>query len=212
MERDGIHYRPDSADLRAISDTRRMSVRPGWVEPGDVCLDLGAHIGAFTIRALAAGAARVVAVEPMPSNLEMFRINVGDDPRVKLLAGAVTSGLIGQEQLYLAKESETDSHTMVKTRGRDSITVDTYNLAELCEQELPTFVKIDTEGAEYDMDIPGALPGSVQRLFVEWHFKRKWHRERAQQICQQLFDQDFQVAWESKWTPGAWWVEGMYTR
>jgi hypothetical protein len=148
----------------------------------------------------------------MPSNLEMFGLNVGPDSRVELLAGAVTTGLIGRERLYLAKEIETDSHTMLAVRGRSYIDVETYNFAELCERVYPMFVKIDVEGAEYDMEIPASLTPSVQRLFIEWHFKRSGHQQRARALRDELLSQGFSVSWESRWADNVWWVEGMYTR
>lgn len=219
-QRDGVWYRPHPADdanrpggdLRAIRDVNRMFARSGSVEPGDVCLDLGAHIGVFTVRALAAGASHVVAVEPMPANLELFHLNVGEDPRVTLLSGSVTSGLIGRERLYLASETETDPHIMTAVKGRSWIDVDTYSLAELCEEYYPTFVKVDVEGSEYDLDIPAALTPSVQRLFIEWHFRKKGRREQAWDIRQELLDQGFRVCWESNWKGGVWWTEGVYVR
>jgi predicted RNA methylase len=97
IQKDGIWYRDCRGDRLAVRDTAAM-FRKGAVVPGDVCLDLGAHIGAFTVRALAAGAVRVVAVEPMPGNLELFALNVGEDPQVVLLPGAVTEDMIGRAQ------------------------------------------------------------------------------------------------------------------
>jgi FkbM family methyltransferase len=45
------------------------------VQPGDVVIDVGAHIGAFARDALRRGAARVVLVEPDPLNQECLRRN-----------------------------------------------------------------------------------------------------------------------------------------
>ena len=43
------------------------------VRPGDIVLDAGANVGVFTRKALRAGAARVIAIEPGPENLECLR-------------------------------------------------------------------------------------------------------------------------------------------
>jgi hypothetical protein len=45
------------------------------VQPGDVVLDCGAHIGLFTRRALELGASVVVAVEISPRNIECLKRN-----------------------------------------------------------------------------------------------------------------------------------------
>lgn len=57
----------------------------GSVHPGDVVLDCGSNIGAFARRALAAGAARVIAIEPAPENLACLRRN---------LAGGIADGRV----------------------------------------------------------------------------------------------------------------------
>ena len=51
------------------------------IRPGDTVLDCGAHVGTFTLSALGAGAARVVAIEPAPDNLESLRRNLADHVR-----------------------------------------------------------------------------------------------------------------------------------
>ncbi len=45
------------------------------VKPGDVVIDCGANVGVFVAKALSLGAAKVVAVEPQPRNLECLRRN-----------------------------------------------------------------------------------------------------------------------------------------
>ena len=55
------------------------------VQPGDIVLDCGAHIGIYAKYALAAGADLVVAIEPSPRNVECLRRNLADE----LAAGRV---------------------------------------------------------------------------------------------------------------------------
>lgn len=45
------------------------------VQPGDVVLDCGAHVGVYTRKALDSGARLVVAIEPAASNVECLRRN-----------------------------------------------------------------------------------------------------------------------------------------
>ncbi len=49
------------------------------VQPGDIALDAGAHVGIWTREALARGASVVVAIEPAPANLECIRRNLKDE-------------------------------------------------------------------------------------------------------------------------------------
>jgi hypothetical protein len=51
------------------------SVPEVHIQTGDVVLDCGANIGVFTRQALNKGAAKVIAIEPAPENLECLRRN-----------------------------------------------------------------------------------------------------------------------------------------
>jgi FkbM family methyltransferase len=46
------------------------------VRPGDVVLDVGANVGLYTREALRAGAAKVIAIEPVPAVVECLRRNL----------------------------------------------------------------------------------------------------------------------------------------
>ncbi|MEO7650768.1 MAG: FkbM family methyltransferase, partial [Bryobacteraceae bacterium] len=61
------------------------------VQPGDVVLDCGAHVGVFTDLALRRGASRVVAIEPDPMNLECLRRNFAPE----IAAGRVILAPLG---------------------------------------------------------------------------------------------------------------------
>src|SRR5262249_14195596 len=49
------------------------------IHRGDIVLDCGANIGAFTSEAVDEGAALVVAIEPSPNNVESLRRNFAEE-------------------------------------------------------------------------------------------------------------------------------------
>ena len=49
------------------------------VQPGEIVLDGGAHVGIYVREALGRGAALVVAIEPAPANVECLRRNLVDE-------------------------------------------------------------------------------------------------------------------------------------
>ena len=55
------------------------------LRPGDIVLDCGARQGVFVRQALMAGASRVIAIEPVPENVERLRRNF----RYEIKSGAV---------------------------------------------------------------------------------------------------------------------------
>lgn len=215
VQKDGFWIRPDTSDTVSVSDTRKMFKKEASVEPLDVVLDLGAHIGTFTGRALAAGATRVRAVEPAPDNAALFRLNV-TDPRAELWEGVASLSETGLETIYLVdldKNKGTDSHSMIVKRGRLPHVTQAWSLAELCAGLDPTFIKIDIEGGEYGLDIVDSMPGSADRLFIEYHFKNSTNRPQALALRAAIMGElGFQLVWGSNWTEKAWWVEEMYRR
>lgn len=131
---------------------------------GDVVVDCGAHISVFTWKALEAGAAKVIAVEPDPANLECLRRNFqeGDCGRVR---GAGRRGRVeqaGKMTLNLGNGSNTGVNSMVEKESDKSIAVPVTTLDQLVKDlglAKVNFIKMDIEGAERE-----ALAGALETL------------------------------------------------
>ncbi len=137
------------------------------VQPGDVVLDCGAHIGFFTRVALRAGAALVVAIEPEAANVAAFRRNFEKELRsgtVKLVPKGVWN-TTGKLALNLSGNSN-DSHTVLeRTDAAGKETIEVVDIDRLAgELRLPKidFIKMDIEGAELK-----ALQGG-RRSIAKW--------------------------------------------
>ncbi|MCC6539618.1 MAG: FkbM family methyltransferase [Bryobacterales bacterium] len=134
------------------------------VRKGDVVVDCGAHIGVFTWKALEAGAAKVVAVEPDPANLECLRRNFKKeiaDGRV-VLAGVGVWSKPGKMTLNLGNGGNTGVNSMVEKESEKSIEVPVTTLDQLVKDlglGKVNFVKMDIEGAERE-----ALVGAMETL------------------------------------------------
>jgi FkbM family methyltransferase len=131
-----------------------------FIQPGDLCFDIGAHVG-NRVQAWRRLDARVVAVEPQPQCMALLRRWFGEDPQVVLLEMGVGAQL-GQGELYISELTPTLS-TMSAT-WRDSITqaqgfgdarwqqsqlvpVTTLDVM-IAQYGVPAFCKIDVEGSE----------------------------------------------------------------
>jgi FkbM family methyltransferase len=129
---------------------------------GDVVLDCGANIGAFTREALRRGARLVVAIEPVPENLECIRRNL----KAEIAAGRVIvypKGVWDKDDVLVLNRSTKDSAEDSFVRSEDTqpgptlalTTIDKL-VAEL-RLDRVDFIKLDIEGAE-----PKALLGGQQ--------------------------------------------------
>ena len=157
---------------------------------GKVVADIGANIGAFTYNSLKHGAKRVVAFEPDPDNIKIYK-KQGFDERVKLFEGAV-SNVTGQATLYQnAKGKNKGLHSLQDISGRDMTEVNTYSFSKLLKKFEPEILKIDIEGGEYMLDLYD-LPEFVKGICIEIHLTHKDNRRKGKALAKSL-EQQFPV-------------------
>jgi FkbM family methyltransferase len=143
-----------------------------FIRPGDLCFDIGAHLG-DRVRAWLKLGARVVAVEPHPGMMHWLRRWYGGHSNVVLLEEAVGAqpgmGTLWVSRLTpsvstLSREWLTaiqGSRRFAGVRWDEQVPVTVATLDSLIAQYgSPAFCKIDVEGAELDVlqGLSQALP------------------------------------------------------
>lgn len=179
------HVFATAADGREVAvantgQTIQDAIREVWVEDvyrvndldltDTIVVDVGAHKGAFVLRALSLGAERVVAVEPDARNLNWLHSNLTFNnvaDRVLIVpaaAGAVTGR--GQSTLMPG----TDMVTVVDDPDGDVAVVALgdilYEASCLGDVRL---LKVDIEGGEYGGIFEDCGLTAAERLVMEWH-------------------------------------------
>lgn len=146
--------------------------------PGATVVDLGAHIGLFSVHlARAVGpSGRVVSVEPAPATAAVLRRtircnHVGDIVSVRQ---AAVWGRSGVAELFETGDVCANASGLVRTaRTRGSVPVATVALDDLVADEglSVALVKMDVEGAELEAleAAPGLLSEQGPALAVEVH-------------------------------------------
>jgi FkbM family methyltransferase len=131
-----------------------------FIRPGDLCFDLGAHVGNRLWAYLQLGA-RVVAVEPQPDLARLLRRLYGRNRRVQLVEKAVGEAT-GQALLHISARTPTVSSLSTAWIARVALTpsfrevswdasspVSVTTLDELIQTYgEPAYCKIDVEGFE----------------------------------------------------------------
>ncbi len=142
-----------------------------FIQPGDLCFDIGAHLG-NRIRVWLALGARVVAVEPQPLMMHWLQRLYGRHPRVTLIPAAV-GARPGTATLHISSQTPTVStlsSDWITTVQQDpsfaAVTWDTAVTVPLMTLDVliarygqPSFCKLDIEGYELE-----ALRGLAQPL------------------------------------------------
>ncbi len=123
------------------------------IKPGDIVLDAGANVGVFTRKALLAGAAKVVAIEPAPENLECLR---------RTFAAEIAQGRVEVYPKGVWDKDDTLKLSVDPVASAKDSFVRPIEHAQFVEAQLTTidkliaelhlprvdFIKMDIEGAE----------------------------------------------------------------
>jgi FkbM family methyltransferase len=175
----------------------------GFIGPGDLAFDLGAHVGVH-LHAMVRLGARVVAVEPQPALFAFLKRVWGRHPRVTLLPLGVGAEP-GRQQMYISRRNPTVSSlskdwvkqvgvapAFARVRWDRPLPVRVTTLdALVSEFGQPRFCKIDVEGSEhavlrglgmpvralsfeYQVQAPEIALDSLQRLRQLGQYEYNW--------------------------------------
>jgi FkbM family methyltransferase len=126
------------------------------LQPGDVFIDVGAHVGYFTLLAASrvGPSGAVLSVEPNPIAMEQLSRNVSRSGLQNVLAAHTACGDSHDPvRLYLHTESNTSMASLSSANATSGVAVDVSctPLDDLCMErglDRVRLVKIDVEGAE----------------------------------------------------------------
>lgn len=131
-----------------------------FIQPDDLCFEIGAHVGNRLLAWRALGA-RVVAVEPQPLLMETLRRRYGEDGAITLLEEAIgakpgeatlfistrTPTVTTMSEDWIAQVQTDDSFRAVRWDREVKVPVTTLDALIETHGE-PRFCKIDVEGFE----------------------------------------------------------------
>jgi FkbM family methyltransferase len=149
-----------------------------FVRPGELCFDIGAHVG-NRLRALSRLGARVVALEPQPQCMRLLRRWYGHHPNIELIEQAVGAAS-GTRTLFISERTPTVTSLsrdwiaavgatpgFAGVRWDRGIPVRVTTLdALVARYGEPAFCKIDVEGAE--LDVLSGLSYPLKALSFEY--------------------------------------------
>lgn len=174
----------------------------GGIPSGWSVVDIGAHIGIFSMYSLLSGAAKVLAFEPEEHNFELLRDNLtanGLRGRIQAFKLAVWSSS-EERTLFTSKGSAfhgffPDRHHVGKSERVSCIGINTL----LDRVEHPVLLKIDAEGSEYEIinAITKENMRKVGRICAECHTGNPRLRPLLPVLLQEIRSRGFSVSYNS---------------
>ena len=159
-----------------------------------IVMDIGGNIGAFAVYSVLRNCKTCISYEPDQENYNLFLKNTEKYSNVISNYGAITTSLQKEINFYETTGSARDGFSIIPFRGRKVVTVPSFNFKEELEKYRPECIKMDVEGAEFQL-LEEKLPDYVKEFVVEIHFSKKEFRMRFPEIISQFAD------WECIITP-----------
>ena len=167
--------RPNTLDQWIVEENLkgRVYLNKITLQPSDHWLDIGAHIGSFAI-SVAREVAEVICFEPEPENFALLRENVvlNDLFNVAMVPSAVMGQSSSRIVFYKNLKTNTGSHSFYVKRGREVLEVPCVHIEEVLAGTAANKIKIDAEGAEYEIIKAIVNWRQLEELVFEFDFQK----------------------------------------
>lgn len=163
---------------KPFNKKRLITFYKDYVKAGDLCFDIGAHLGNRT-NAWSAIGAKVIAVDPQPQCLAYLNKKFGTNKQITILPKAVGEKP-GFADLHISQLTPTistlagkewqqkmDDATSFKVNWEETIKVEVVTLDQLiAEYGMPDFCKIDVE--DFEIQVLRGLTQPLPSLSLEY--------------------------------------------
>lgn len=144
------------------------------VENGDIVVDIGFNYGIFSLGALNNGASKIYGFEPNKNIYNIIKGIYPDKDKVKIFNFAVSNKneVLTFNEGYNSLASSLESSVGDYKESYDVFCIDFYDFIKKNNIDRINFLKIDCEGAEYQIfeSIPDDFFSTINKIHVEYHF------------------------------------------
>ena len=171
-----LKVRVKSTDLMALTNVwmiNEYDVESFKINQGDNVIDIGAHIGLFSLLVSQfCNAAKIFSFEPIRENFDLLVSNLELNHTENIFPFNVGVSK-NSDKLNLFLNNDQSAHSIFP-KGSESITVESTSLQKIFdENKISTckLLKLDCEGAEYDIidSLPVEYLDKIQNMVIEYH-------------------------------------------
>ena len=194
-----IKLRKQSTDLMALTNVwlvEEYKKENFEIKPNDIVIDIGAHIGLFTIYASQfCTKGKIYSFEPVLENYELLLENI----KLNKLDGVTSFNQAisnSNEPIKLFLNNDEAGHSMFSESSK-SIIIDSISLQKIFDKNQIkhcNFLKLDCEGAEYEIikNLPSEYFKKIDKLVIEYHMA-DLHPEFLIELKEILLRQNFKI-------------------
>lgn len=198
-----IKIRKNSTDLMALTHVwliEEYKQQNFEIKSSDVVIDVGAHIGLFTIYASQfCNKGQIFSFEPVKENYDLLMENIKENSlnQVKSFNLAVSNS---NDLIKMYLNSDESGHSMFSTSSKN-IQVKSISLEKIFEENNIhhcDFLKLDCEGAEYEIikNLPQKYFEKIDKMIIEYHMADS-HPELLAELKTNLLNHNFQIETKS---------------
>lgn len=155
-----------------VFEKKDYETEKSFIREGDIVVDIGANLGFFTVYAALKGASEIYSFEPDIKNFECLKSNA--PANAKLFNNGIMAEA-GEHDFFV--DIHPGGHSffnMGDTRTGEKRTIQCLSIPRLFEEKLLSridFLKIDTEGAEFEIFeyLPGRYFQKIRNIAMETH-------------------------------------------
>jgi len=194
-----IKLRKESTDLMALTHVwliEEYKKENFLINVNDVVIDVGAHIGLFTIYASQfCTSGKIYSFEPVTENYKLLveNIKLNNLDYVSSFNLAVSNS---NDSIKLFLNGDESGHSMF-SKSSESIIIDSISLQKFFvdnQIEFCNFLKLDCEGAEYEIikNLPSEYFQKIDKFVIEYHMADS-HPEQLIELKEILTKQNYKI-------------------
>jgi len=175
IENKGLRFlvRDDTSDKFVVQEVIGDTYRKLNLRPSDVVLDLGMNIGIFSCLALSKGVKKVVGYEAEHDNYNLAKQNIKNNQFIAGKSEIYNLAVIGNNDvircLSINKKKNKGAHSLISIKGRYHVKVKCININRVIARIKPTIIKMDVEGAEYEILKAIKSFKGIREIIFEFH-------------------------------------------